>query len=134
MTTGRALARRRSAALRPIPIRARATGVALGTAATAASTATARARARARVPTGRVGEELVDEVLEHQCRLCEGNLAASVQELIGSSGGDADVVGTEQPRSLNSGVAVIRNAVVAALYAECHDRAIVRRIDRDGIH
>ena len=54
-----------------------------------------------------VGEELVDQALEHDRRLCELDLTALLQEGFRAARADADVLAAQQSRGLDAGVAVL---------------------------
>src|SRR5277367_793458 len=59
-----------------------------------------------------VGEELVDQLLQHQRRLCVLDLTALGQESCRTARIEPDVLSPEQPRSFNRCVAVLGDLLV----------------------
>src|SRR5579862_2886037 len=101
------LRRRRAGAARSI-VASAGTVAATAIATAAIATVTVAAVTTAAAAARGVGEELVDQILQHQRRLREGNLAPLMQKGVGSTGRDADVVRAEQSGGLDGGVAVVR--------------------------
>src|ERR1044072_8068297 len=79
-----------------------------------------------------VGEELVDETLEHDGRLCELDLTAILEEGFRAARADADVLAAQQSGGLDAGVAVVRYLRVLIFDTQGYRRLVVLGIESDG--
>src|SRR5262249_38192579 len=111
-------------------MRLRLAGIVRGLALPIRRTSLATALARARV----VGKELVDDALQHDRRLCLIDIAAVLEEGVGTSRAEADVLAAEQSLGLDAGVAVIGNLVVLRIEAHRYHRLEVLGIEADRRH
>src|SRR5581483_6831938 len=98
-----------------------------GLAVAAAAVAAAAAR--------EIGEELVDQVLEHDRGLGLQNLAAVLEIRAEAARADPDVLSAEQPLGLDAGVAIFRNLAELRINVQVHVRpeAVLVQADRGHV-
>src|SRR5215469_12941276 len=82
----------------------------------------------------KVGEELVDQTLENDCRLRLVDMAAFLKVGIQAPGAQADELAAEQSRGLDARKAVLRDLVVLRVHAHGDYRLVVFGVEADTGH
>src|SRR5262245_5317625 len=85
------------------------------------------------IPARHAEQELTDEAFEHDGRLCEVDLIPVLVISFRAAGTDRDILPAQQTRSIDAGIAVIRDAVVARVDAQRHRSLEFGGVELDAI-
>src|SRR6185437_9672026 len=94
--------------------------------------AVAAAAVAAAAAAREIGEELVDEILEHDGGLSLQNLATVLQVRAEAARADSDVLSAEQPLGLDAGIAIFRNLAELRINVQVHVCPVALVVETDS--